>query len=52
VPLDPARVADTATYEEPEQAPQGLPYVLVNGVPVIDKGAFTGQLPDRALRKY
>jgi N-acyl-D-amino-acid deacylase len=49
--FDPAQVADTATYEEPEQAPLGLPYVLVNGEVVVDNGAFTGQLPGRALRK-
>jgi hypothetical protein len=40
-----------ATYEEPEQYPEGLPYVLVNGELVVDGGAFTGALPGRALRK-
>jgi N-acyl-D-amino-acid deacylase len=51
VVLDPERVADTATYEKPEQYPEGIPYVFVNGELVVDQGAFTGQLPGRALRR-
>jgi N-acyl-D-amino-acid deacylase len=49
--LDPERVADTATYEDPEQYPEGIPYVFVNGELVVDRGAFTGKLPGQALRK-
>ena len=49
--LDPDRVADTATYDDPEQYPEGIPYVLVNGEPVVDQGEFTGKLPGRVLRK-
>jgi N-acyl-D-amino-acid deacylase len=49
--LDPEQVADTATYEEPEQYPEGVPYVFVNGELVVDRGLFTGSLPGRALRK-
>jgi N-acyl-D-amino-acid deacylase len=49
--LDPERVADTATYDDPEQYPVGIPYVFVNGELVVDRGAFTGKLPGRALRK-
>jgi N-acyl-D-amino-acid deacylase len=49
--LDPERVADTATYDEPEQYPEGLPYVFVNGELAVDEGVFTGQLHGRALRK-
>jgi N-acyl-D-amino-acid deacylase len=49
--LDPEGVADKATYEEPEQYPEGIPYVFVNGELVVDQGEFTGKLPGRALRK-
>ncbi len=49
--LDPERVADKATYDEPEKYPEGIPYVLVNGELVVDQGAFTGKLPGRTLRK-
>jgi N-acyl-D-amino-acid deacylase len=49
--LDPNRVADTATYEEPERYPAGMPYVWVNGELVVDEGLPTGNLPGKVLRK-
>ncbi len=39
VVFDPATVTDRATYEHPNEHSVGMRYVLVNGVPVIDKGA-------------
>jgi N-acyl-D-amino-acid deacylase len=48
--FDPETVADTATFDEPRQAANGIPYVLVNGVPVIDGGTHTGALPGHSLR--
>ena len=48
--FDPDEVADTATFDEPRQAAAGIPYVLVNGVPVIDSGTHTGALPGHSLR--
>jgi N-acyl-D-amino-acid deacylase len=49
--FDPETVRDTATYEEPKQLPEGIPYVAVNGVLVVDDGRHTGNLPGRALRR-
>ncbi len=49
VALDPARVQDLATYEEPHQYPTGIAYVLVNGRVVIEGGEHTGALPGRVL---
>jgi N-acyl-D-amino-acid deacylase len=49
--FDPATVASTATYEEPRSFPVGIPYVIVNGVVVVDDGTHTGALPGRALRR-
>ena len=49
VALDPARVADRATYEDPHQYATGIEYVLVNGRVVIDRGEHTGALPGRVL---
>ena len=41
---------DLATFENPNQLSQGMEYVLVNGVPVIDGGKMTGALPGKVLR--
>ena len=49
--FDPAKVRDTATFEAPDSAPEGIPYVLVNGVLVVDGGEHTGATPGRALRR-
>jgi N-acyl-D-amino-acid deacylase len=48
--IDPARIRDTATYDEPRQLPEGIPYVIVNGTVVVDDGRRTDALPGRALR--
>ena len=48
--FDPATVRDLATYDNPNQLSQGMEYVLVNGVPVIDQGKMTGALPGKVLR--
>ena len=49
--FDPATVRSPATYDEPRQFPEGIPLVLVNGVPVVDGGEHTGATPGRALRR-
>lgn len=36
--FDPRRVIDKATYDEPLQYSEGIPYVLVNGVVVVRMG--------------
>jgi len=50
VVFDPATVRDVATFENPNQLSQGMEYVLVNGVPVIDGGKMTNALPGKVLR--
>ena len=47
--FDQERVIDRATFEKPHQFPTGIPYVIVNGVVVIDNGQHTGALPGRVL---
>jgi N-acyl-D-amino-acid deacylase len=47
--FDVRTVVDKATYAEPHQYPEGIPYVLVNGRLVLDQGAHTGELPGRLL---
>jgi N-acyl-D-amino-acid deacylase len=51
VVFDPATVRSRATYEEPRRYPDGIPYVLVNGIPVVDGGEHTGATPGRALHR-
>jgi dihydroorotase/N-acyl-D-amino-acid deacylase len=51
VVFDPAAVADRATFEEPHQYPQGVPYVIVNGVVAVDNGRFVNVRPGRVLRR-
>jgi N-acyl-D-amino-acid deacylase len=48
--FDPATVRDLATFDNPNQLSEGMDYVLVNGVPVIDQRKMTGALPGKVLR--
>ncbi|MDQ6677665.1 MAG: amidohydrolase family protein [Acidobacteriota bacterium] len=49
--FDPARVADRATYENPAQYSDGIPYVIVNGVPVVSEGKLQPVAPGRGIRR-
>jgi dihydroorotase/N-acyl-D-amino-acid deacylase len=48
--FDPATVRDLATFDNPNQLSEGMDYVLVNGVPVIEQRKMTGALPGKVLR--
>ncbi len=48
--FDPATVHDRATFENPNQLSEGMQYVLVNGVPVIEDGKTTNAHPGKVLR--
>lgn len=47
----PAGVRDVGTFEDPHHYPEGVPYVLVAGVPVVDGGAFTAARPGQLLTR-
>lgn len=49
VVLDPQRVADGATYDDPLAPPHGVRCVLVGGRVVVDDGAVTEARPGRVL---
>ena len=48
--VDPDRVRDEATYEDPRRPASGVDDVLVAGVPVLRDGRLTDALPGRPLR--
>ena len=48
--FDPAAIRDKATFENPNQLSEGMRFVLVNGVPVIENGNETNALPGKVLR--
>jgi len=48
--FNPETVQDNATYLNPHQYPDGIPYVFVGGVPVIREGKHTGEHPGKILR--
>jgi dihydroorotase/N-acyl-D-amino-acid deacylase len=39
--FNPATVKDKSTFEEPHQYPEGILYVIVNGMITVDNGIFT-----------
>jgi dihydroorotase/N-acyl-D-amino-acid deacylase len=51
VVFDSATVTDRATFEAPHQYPDGIPYVIVNGIPVVDGGTYIDVRPGHVLRR-
>jgi N-acyl-D-amino-acid deacylase len=49
--FNPATVRDTATFEQPHSYPEGIPWVLVNGVVVVRNGEHTRALPGQLLKR-
>lgn len=48
--FDPETVIDKATFEQPHQYPEGIPYVIVNGVVALDNGQHTNSRSGKVLR--
>lgn len=48
--FDPKTVIDRATFEEPNQYPSGINFVIVNGQIEVDEGQRTAALGGRVLR--
>jgi len=50
--FDPARVTDRATFENPAQYSDGIPYVLVSGVLVVNKGTLVENVaPGKGIKR-
>ncbi|HEX2867367.1 MAG TPA: D-aminoacylase [Ignavibacteriales bacterium] len=44
------KIQDNAEYSNPHQYPEGIPYVIINGIPVIEQGIHTQSYPGQLLR--
>ncbi len=51
VVFDAATVRDRATFEAPHQYPEGIDYVIVNGVLAVDSGRYVDVRSGRVLRR-
>ena len=49
--FDPKTIRDRATYDNPRATPEGIEYVIVNGVISIEKGELTGEKGGKILRR-
>jgi N-acyl-D-amino-acid deacylase len=49
VVLDPARIADKSTYDDPWQLSVGVEHVLIAGQPALTNGTPTGRRPGRII---
>ena len=49
--FDPKVIIDTGTFTQPEQFPEGIVFVLVNGQLAIEKGTVTGRRAGIVLRR-
>ncbi len=47
--FDPDKVIDKATYEHPYQLPEGILYVIVNGVTVVERGKKNRKAPGKVI---
>ena len=47
--IDLKTIRERSTYFEPHQYPDGIPFVMINGVLVVDGGEFTWELPGELL---
>lgn len=48
--FDNNKIQDNAAFTEPHQYPDGIPYVIVNGELVINKGEHTSAMPGKVIK--
>lgn len=48
--FDPETIIDNATYENPNQTPTGISYVIVNGKITVKNGEYTGETSGQVIR--
>ena len=50
VVFDPETVVDRSTFEDPHQYPEGIDFVIINGIVAVDDGVFSDVRAGRVLR--
>ena len=45
------QVRDVGSFADPHHYPEGIPWVIVNGVPVVENGQFGAARPGKVLRR-
>jgi len=48
--FDYATIEDKSTFIDPHHYPEGIPYVVINGVVVVDNGVQNTEKPGMILR--
>lgn len=48
--FDPDKIQDKADFEQPSLIPEGIAFVIVNGIIVAEEGILTGEKPGKAIR--
>ena len=51
VVFDPETVIDRSTFQDPHQYPDGIDYVIINGIVAVDNGVFSDVRAGRVLRR-
>jgi len=49
--FSPERIIDKATFGNPNQYPEGIEYVIVNGKIVVERNKHTGELPGMIIKR-
>jgi len=50
--FDASKVRDVGTFTDPHHYPEGIPWVIVNGEPVVANGQLTAARPGRVMRRH
>ena len=51
VVFDPETVVDRSTFQDPHQYPEGINFVIINGIVAVDDGVFSDVRAGRVLRR-
>ncbi len=49
--IDPATVGEQGTFTDPHHYPKGIPWVIVNGVAVVENGAMGSARPGKVVKR-